>query len=897
MARLASGKSYSQQSIRIIFFAFPILIWLIYLFAFWPGLMSVDSFTQWDQVAKGIYGDWHPILSTVLIWIITRLWYSPAAVVIVQILYFSVGVSYCLSFFMEHGVNKILLIVMCMLFSLWPLNGLLVITVWKDIPYSISILIFSVMLLNIYFSKGEWLEKNLNVILFTFVIVIIALFRHNGFLVGFGTVFLMVLFSKRMRKIASLVLITAILIWQGSQIILLHTLNVDPNNKLGWGFLLIHPIAAHIHSGAQLTSEETDYLNQIYPLEKGWDYSCYDATVLFYKGVSFKPTLEDPFQALRIFLRLTFENPKITFDHFLCLSSFTWRLTQPPNVYLETVILSSTNLQYYPRFQYLAPIISEGSKLPKIQDFIKYIYKKLTNNPGDLIFWRPAIYLYLYLLAVIVLVIKNRSINIFLIAIPALLQIFGMTFIINLEAVRYQYPIYVISALMTIPLMLLEIKSPAEEYTENLLKKQGILVLSGVKGDTRRYRNHHIYEQLKLADVPVALAHITDAGLISKIKNARAVILHRAPYDSMIARIVEITHRENILLVYDLDDLIFDEQALNWIHAPEFQASIRRNVFKEDLLLHKQTLDQCEVALASTDFLARLLIDQKKKACVHRNAFSLEMLAHSKQAFREVLHDPNRVIIGYASGSPTHNKDFGVARPALMRILQKYPHVELHLIGPLDPGDDWGQLSNQIHHHSMVPWRQLPYVLATYDINLAPLVANNPFGQSKSEIKWMEAALVRVPTVASPTDAFKFAIKDGENGFLAYSEDEWFVKLSRLVEDRAERLGVGKRAYQDVIERYHPAVRAVQLVDTLNEIHREKLGTTLVEKPLLISEVMSRVNQISWLSPEIEKHPTLTEMAWYNLRQHGVSSLIRRVLAYTRRKLASVFPYKAPRDS
>jgi hypothetical protein len=55
------------------------------------------------------------------------------------------------------------------------------------------------------------------------------------------------------------------------------------------------------------------------------------------------------------------------------------------------------------------------------------------------------------------------------------------------------------------------------------------------------------------------------------------------------------------------------------------------------------------------------------------------------------------------------------------------------------------------------------FVVMMLDINLAPLVMDNPFAQSKSEIKYMEAALVRAPTIASPTDAYRFAIRPGEN--------------------------------------------------------------------------------------------------------------------------------------
>ena len=43
-----------------------------YLWAFWPGLMTVDSFAQWDEITTGKYDDWHPVCNTLTNWLITR---------------------------------------------------------------------------------------------------------------------------------------------------------------------------------------------------------------------------------------------------------------------------------------------------------------------------------------------------------------------------------------------------------------------------------------------------------------------------------------------------------------------------------------------------------------------------------------------------------------------------------------------------------------------------------------------------------------------------------------------------------------------------------------------------------------------------------------------------------
>ena len=63
---------------------------------------------------------------------------------------------------------------------------------------------------------------------------------------------------------------------------------------------------------------------------------------------------------------------------------------------------------------------------------------------------------------------------------------------------------------------------------------------------------------------------------------------------------------------------------------------------------------------------------------------------------------------------------------------------------------------------------------------------------------YTEAALVGVPTVASPTQAYAYAVHNGENGLLAATADEWRQALTLLIEQPDLRKQVGEAARRAV---------------------------------------------------------------------------------------------------
>lgn len=410
-----------------------------------------------------------------------------------------------------------------------------------------------------------------------------------------------------------------------------------------------------------------------------------------------------------------------------------------------------------------------------------------------------------------------------------------------------------------------------------------VSIVYGTSNHAYRYRCLHLQEQLALYGIASRICHVCEVPL-SLAACCDVLILHRVPYDRRIGAVAERIRQHGGIVLFDTDDLVFADALLpdgTGSSRDPFGAMLRRS----EIQRNRKMVQAVDAVLVSTDYLARSVVPSGKLVYVLRNAFSLEMLALSERAHQERMQNGNRVVIGYASGTPTHNRDFAVAKPALIDILRRYPESELWLIGSLDIGDGWEGVSNRIRRISCVPWRDLPALLAQFDINIAPLESNNPFCHAKSEVKYIEAGLVRVPTIASRTDAFEYAIRSGDNGFLATVQQEWLDALEQLVIDASLRREMGQRAYADVLARYHPLVRGCELIDTLNEISRKVRGYLLWPADLprpeadLITERLQSTGMPCGQDVSQDKR-SLLGRALYALRHRGIRIFLMQVWVY-----------------
>jgi len=372
--------------------------------------------------------------------------------------------------------------------------------------------------------------------------------------------------------------------------------------------------------------------------------------------------------------------------------------------------------------------------------------------------------------------------------------------------------------------------------TRNSRKEFKVLFVSGCEGDTQRYRCLHPQEQLELNRVHSTIKFLTDFHVLSDVLDYDIFILHRVPYNDVIGDLLELIYKLGKVAIFDIDDLLFEPGLVQYIALFDSMSPEEAFQFRQTINGYSETLERCEYVLTPTEFLAEMARKREKKAFVNRNSLSNELIQISQHAYALARTqrlsekqgnkgtDKNAapVVIGYFSGTGSHNKDFLEVTDALVQVMGKYTNVELHIGGHLLLSEKFANLQDRIKGTPYLSWRELPYVMSTVNINLAPLELDNPFCRGKSELKYVEAGIVGVPTIASRIDAYEFAITHGVNGLLASNTAEWIESLELLMNDEKRRVDIGERAREDIHKNYIPEVRGRELLATLEQIQREE---------------------------------------------------------------------------
>lgn len=314
-----------------------------------------------------------------------------------------------------------------------------------------------------------------------------------------------------------------------------------------------------------------------------------------------------------------------------------------------------------------------------------------------------------------------------------------------------------------------------------------------------RYRITHQREQLEMNNISTNQVFYMNLQL-DQVRFYRVFIFFRCPYTEMIGEFIKLAKKLNKKVLFDIDDLVIDTKYTDEIKYLDTLSKEERKLYDDGVKRMGQTLCLCDAAITTTERLAVELNKYVPEVFINRNTASDVMCKLSQDALMKKRKSEKYIKLGYFSGSLTHNDDFLMIVPVLKRLMSRYKNLQLHVVGELDLPEELKSFSCRIVSHSFVDWEKLPELISQIDINLAPL-EQSIFNEAKSENKWVEAALVKVPTIASKVGAFERMIRDNETGILCSTKDEWYQALVQMIENRKKRVQIGEKAYRFCIKK------------------------------------------------------------------------------------------------
>jgi glycosyltransferase involved in cell wall biosynthesis len=151
----------------------------------------------------------------------------------------------------------------------------------------------------------------------------------------------------------------------------------------------------------------------------------------------------------------------------------------------------------------------------------------------------------------------------------------------------------------------------------------------------------------------------------------------------------------------------------------------------------------------------------------------------------------------------------------VFKQLKEYPRkIELYVVS----GEPF-QFKNADLPVINVPWSEVAEeeVLHSIDIGIVPLT-DDEWSRGKCPYKVLLYMSHGIPVIASPVGAKATLIKNGINGLLASSHEQWIDSIRLLCEDRTLRRKIGTAGYETFLKDYSYEVVSARLATLLKSI-------------------------------------------------------------------------------
>lgn len=309
-------------------------------------------------------------------------------------------------------------------------------------------------------------------------------------------------------------------------------------------------------------------------------------------------------------------------------------------------------------------------------------------------------------------------------------------------------------------------------YVTNTSRRDNIILDPSV-----RYRCYNFSENLSKSIYYFSKVININNLKFEDIYNYDFFVFHRPSYSEKLEKVVDGLIKLDKKFYADYDDLIFDSKFSK--ETSIFKNNIK-NLKETNLILdrNKKSLLLFNNFFVSTYSLKDKILDLKpnSRVIVLPNGLTEKWLDISSK-LKNYNKNTNKKIIGYFSGTNSHNRDFELISKTLFDFINNEENTYLLIVGVLTLPSYFK--SSKIIKKDILPFYEMPYYISQCDLTISPLEKSN-FNNCKSKIKFIESMSCGVPCLSSPSDDMLRSIGSGS---IIVEENNWSNNLNNYLYD------------------------------------------------------------------------------------------------------------------
>lgn len=309
------------------------------------------------------------------------------------------------------------------------------------------------------------------------------------------------------------------------------------------------------------------------------------------------------------------------------------------------------------------------------------------------------------------------------------------------------------------------------------------------------------------------------------VADYRFIIIYHCPWTVKIGKAISLAKKLNKKVFFDIDDLVIDKKYTDFTPYVKDLNQNEKSIYDNRIPLMQKTLKIFDGAITTNEVLAKELKNYVGKVFINPNVATEEMFNLSIYAMKEISKKKIKglIVIGYYSYNNNDNSDIEIITPIIIDIMKEYKNVKLMLLGEIKLPNDLIKFSSKIIRKTFVDRKNIPKLISRFDIHIAP-IRENIFNAAKSENKWIDASLVKVPTIASNFGVFKQTIINGKTGILCTTIQDWYKELKSLITYENLRNVIAENAYKVCKEKYNTLLTGIRLSNYINSLTNKHIG-------------------------------------------------------------------------